>query len=198
MPRTAHAIELVAPHCDLVDRLRHVPPSAAIRGIFFNNVKTQIARAGRLSAYEAYFAEERHAAMPYYPLTDFLVRIACAGALVTTPSELHAGMRAIARSHAQAFVQSLLGRALVRLLAKDPRKLTEQGLAARRQTYRYGRWTLLQHGPSTLEVVYEDEYQWIESAVHGAAEGTYEPCVPNVNIETTLSSRFGGSTFLRW
>ncbi|MDB4984864.1 MAG: hypothetical protein JWN04_42 [Myxococcaceae bacterium] len=198
MPCTALALELVAPHCDIVDRLRHVPPSAGVRGLFFNNLKTQIELAGRLGAYEAYFPDDRHSAMPYYPLADFMLRLACAGALVTTPAEVHEGMRVIARGNVHAFSQTLLGRTLLRLLAREPRRLTEQGLAARRQTHRYGRWTMLEHGPSELELIYEDEYQWIESAVSGAAEGTYAACVPSVNVETRLSSRFSGSTLLRW
>jgi uncharacterized protein (TIGR02265 family) len=198
MPPSPAALELVAPHCDIVDRLRHVPPSAAIRGLFFKNITYQLEQAGALPAFRAYFPDDQHGALPFYPLSDFLLRLACAGALLRTPAALHDGMRVLCRGHKVAFTSSLLGRALLRLLSREPRRLTEQGLAARRQTYRYGRWSLVQHEPTVLEVVYEDEYQWIESAVMGSAEGTYESCLPAVQIETRLHSRFSGSTFLRW
>lgn len=196
--QTAQALELVAPHCDIVDRLRHVPPAATMRGVFFHNVEGQLERMGRLPAYRAYFPDDRFFSLPFYPLSDFLVRLACAGAIVASPARLHDGMRAITRGHATTFVQSLLGRALVRLLSRDPVRLTEQGIAARRQTYGYGRWTIERLTPRSLRVVYEDEFQWIESAVAGAAEGTYVACVPEVQLETVLSGRFTGHTTMRW
>jgi hypothetical protein len=107
-------------------------------------------------------------------------------------------MREIARGNAASFVQSLLGRTLIRLLSNDPAKLTEQGLAARRQTHRYGRWSLIRHAPRVLEVVYEDEFLWIESVVVGSAEGTYVGCAFPVHQEHTLRSRFSGSTIHSW
>jgi len=196
--RTSHAVELVAPHCDILDRLRYVPPSASIRGLFFQNVEAQLEAAGKIDAYRAYFPDDRYAALPYYPLHEFLVRLACGGALVCSPEDVHAGMRAITRGNATTFVQSLLGRALVRLLSRDPVRLTEQGIAARRQSHNYGRWTIARLSPSSLQVFYEDEFQWIESAVVGAAEGTYATCTPEVSLETVLHDRFRGVTTLRW
>lgn len=210
LARTAHALDLVAPHCDLVDRLRFIPPAAGVRGMFFQNIEAQVERMGHSSAYRAYFPNDRYASLPYYPLSEFLVRLACAGAVVASlgrgrgqhgepsPARLHEGMRAITRGHTTTFVHSLLGRALVRLLARDPVRLTEQGLASRRQTHRYGRWTLERVSSSHVQVVYEDEYLWIESAVHGAAEGTYVTCLPQVQLETELSDRFAGKTDIRW
>jgi len=208
--RTSQALELVAPHCDLVDRLRFIPPAAGVRGMFFQNIEAQVERMGQSRIYRAYFPDDRYASLPYYPLSDFLVRLACAGAVVSSlgrgnnehgePSSrlLHDGMRAITRGHATMFVHSLLGRVLLRLLARDPVRLTEQGLAARRQTHRYGRWTIERVSSSHVQVVYEDEYLWIESAVHGAAEGTYASCLPEVRLETELTSRFAGKTSIRW
>jgi uncharacterized protein (TIGR02265 family) len=178
--------------------------------MFFQNIEAQVERMGQSGAYRAYFPDDRYSSLPYYPLSEFMVRLACAGAVVSPlghgqqePSEsssqqLHDGMRAITRGHASTFVQSLLGRVLVRLLARDPVRLTEQGLASRRQTHRYGRWTLQRVSSSHVQVVYEDEYLWIESAVHGAAEGTYVTCLPEVRLDTELTGRFAGTTNIRW
>jgi uncharacterized protein (TIGR02265 family) len=196
--RTSHAVELVAEHCDISDRLRYVPPSASIRGLFFQNVEARLEAAGKLEAYRDYFPDDRYFSLPYYPLSEFLVRLACAGALIRSPPEVHEGIRAITQGNASTFVQSLLGRALVRLMSSDPIRLTEQGIAARRQSHNYGRWTIVRLSPSSLQVVYEDEFQWIESAVVGAAEGTYVACTPTVYLETVLHDRFRGATTLRW
>jgi uncharacterized protein (TIGR02265 family) len=210
LARTTHALELVAPHCDLVDRLRFIPPAASVRGMFFQNIEAQVERMGQSSAYHSYFPDDRYAALTYYPLSEFLLRLSCAGAVVSSlehgaaestgpaPERIHDGMRAITRGHATTFVQSLLGRTLVRLFSREPLRLTEQGLAARRQTHRYGRWTLQQVSSTHVQVVYEDEYLWIQSAIHGAAEGTYVTCLPEVRLETEVTGRFSGRTNIRW
>ena len=44
---------------------------------------------------------------------------------------------------ATTFAGSLLGRTMLRILASDPVRLTEQGLAARRQTFDYGHWEIV-------------------------------------------------------
>jgi len=196
--RSSQALELVAPHCDIVDRLRFVPPSAAVRGVFFRNVEVQVERMGQSGAYRGYFPEDRYASLPYYPLSDFMLRLACAGALVATPECVHDGMRKITQGNATTFVHSLLGRALVRLAARDPLRLTQQGLAARRQSHRYGRWSLLPISASRLQVLYEDEFLWIDSAVHGAAEGTYVACSTEVQLATELTGRYTGRTTISW
>lgn len=198
MDGVSRALELIAPHCDIVDRLRCVPPAAAIRGVFFQNIERYLRQVELLGEFRRYFPDDRISALPYYPLSDYLVRVATAGALVSSPATLHEGMRRMCRCHATSFADSLLGKTLIRLLSSDPARLTEQGLAARRQTHRYGRWTLVRHGPRALEVVYEDEYIWIESAVAGAAEGTYVACSSPVHQEHILRSRFSGSTIHSW
>lgn len=197
MDGAARALEFVAPHCDIVERMRAVPPAAAIRGIFYQNIDGYLRKAGLHEAYRSYFPESA-SALPYYPLNDYMLRMATAGALVTSPERLHEGMRAISRGSAANFAQSLLGKTLIRLLSNDPAKLTEQGLAARRQTHRYGRWSIVRHSPRCLEVVYEDEFMWIESVVVGAAEGTYVGCPFPVHQKHTLRSRFSGSTIHSW
>jgi uncharacterized protein (TIGR02265 family) len=198
MPKASRAIELVASHCDIVERLDLVPPSASVRGLWHRNIETQLERAGHLPAYRDYFGTATFAALTYYPLTDYIVRIACAGALMESPARVHEGMYLLARNNATAFAQSLLGRALFRLLARDPVRLSEQGLAARRQSHTYGHWGLVRHGPNEIEMTYEDEYQWIEWIVAGSAHGTFEACGLQARFETRLRSRFSGSTFVRW
>jgi hypothetical protein len=194
----ARAIDLVAPHCDLVERLELVPPSAAVRGVYLGNIQQHLERAGRLGAFREYFPDDHFTSLRYYPLGDYLIRIACAGAVVAGPERVHQGMFQISLDNAATAAGSLLGRAMFRLLARDPGRLVEQGLAFRRQTNRYGLWTLLKHAPGFVEMVYEDEYTWIESIIDGSAKGTFQDCGFEVSVETELRSRFSGSTRIRW
>jgi hypothetical protein len=39
---------------------------------------------------------------------------------------------------------------------------------------------------------------WIESAIHGAATGTYSICDVRPALTTTLEGKYDGSTRIRW
>jgi uncharacterized protein (TIGR02265 family) len=198
MANVDRAIAFVAPHCDIVDRLSVVPPSARIRGLYFQSIRSEIGKRDKLAEYEEYFPHDHYLAFPFYPLTELLVRLACAGALVAGPREVHEGMRLVAKANARAFVDSLLGRLMLRMLSRDPIRLTEQGLAARRQSTTYGHWEIQKSSEHEIAMLYRNEYWWIESALAGAAQGTFEGCGVNVQMETTLIDRFNGSTHIRW
>jgi uncharacterized protein (TIGR02265 family) len=195
---TDRAIELVAPYCDIVERLALVPPSAQLRGLWIKNIERQVAEHGQMSVYREYFPNDRYGQLPWYPISEFLVRLACSGALVTEPKRVHEGMFIVNKGNAGAFINSLLGRVMLRVLSHDPVRLLEQGLAARRQSFSYGRWELVRLGDRAIEVTHRDEYWWIESGVAGAARGTFEACGIEAEIETKLLDRFNGSTICRW
>jgi uncharacterized protein (TIGR02265 family) len=188
---------LIAPHCDIVDRLSLIPPSAQVRGVFLRNVERQLAKYGQLESYRSYFPDEPAPDHAFCFVGDYLVRIACAGALVASPKALHEGVFRIAKGNASTFAESLLGRLMLRSLSTDPWKLMEQGLAARRQSFTYGHWDLVRHEDRCMEIVHRSEYVWIESEIAGAAHGTFEPLGIS-DVRTVLVDRFNGSTFIRW
>jgi uncharacterized protein (TIGR02265 family) len=192
------ALDLVAPHCDIVERLGLVPPTARLRGMLFRAIEMELERRGRLEAYRVFFPNDCYASIPFYSLRDYLQRVAVAGALVASPRCVHDGMYDLSRGNATAFADSLIGRALIRLLARDPVRLTEQGLAAQRQMASYGRWAIVRHGERAIEMQYRDEYVWIESVMAGSAAGTFESCGIRAELETTLSEPFSGRTMVRW
>ncbi len=162
------AIEEVSRHCDLVERLTFVPPSAKVRGLYFNSLSNVMADGGCSERYGALFPES-HAAVLWYPASDFLVRLAVGGALLFGPERVHDGMFEIGRRNAVAFAGSLLGRTLLRLLSRDPTKLLQQAIAGRRQSYSYGRWELDLTQERTAIVTMVEEYLYIESYLLGAA-----------------------------
>lgn len=192
------ALQVVAPFCDIVSRLRVVPPSASVRGLYLRSFDTVLQRAGRAQLYRDFFEGERWSPIRMYPLQDYMVRLALAGASLRSPERVHEGMHDIWRTNATTFASSLLGRTMLRLLSNDPVRLTEQGLAARRQTFHYGHWEIVSHGPRAVEMVYREEYLWIESAIAGGALGAFEACGIEANLETKLLNRFDGSTMITW
>ncbi|HEY4106504.1 MAG TPA: TIGR02265 family protein [Polyangiaceae bacterium] len=192
------AIQVVAPYCDIAERLAVVPPSALVRGLYLKSLESILQRADRGGLYREYFGGERWSAIRLYPLRDYMVRLALAGASLHSPKDVQRGMHDVWRTNATTFASSLLGRTMLRLLSHDPVRLTEQGLAARRQTFQYGHWEIVRQGPRSIEMVYREEYIWIESAIAGGAVGAFESCGIQVTLQTKLLNRFDGSTVITW
>lgn len=194
----SRAWKLVAPHCDIEERIRHVPPSATLRGMWHRSVLTALKQTGKIEEYNEYFPNERWSMLTFYPLSAYMVRLAVAGALIASPTNLHQGMFEALRLNSTIFVSSILGRTLLRILAKDPVRLTEQGMAARRQSTNYGEWAIVSRGPNHIETIYRSEYVWIDSAIAGSAVGTFEACNLKASLQTQLDDRFNGSTLITW
>lgn len=192
------ALTLVAAHCDIEERLPLVPPSAAMRGFYFKAIEKQVATRGALEPYRAYFPADRFGSLSFHSIREYLVRIACAGALVASPERVHEGMSIIAMGNARAFIESMLGRLMLRVLSGDPIRLLEQAVAGRRQSTNYGHWEMVRHSDRAVEIVYRQEYVWIESAIAGAGLGTFEACGLPVHMENQLVDRFNGSSLLTW
>jgi uncharacterized protein (TIGR02265 family) len=197
MPSSA-PLDLVAPHCDIRERLQLIPAAARVRGLYFRSLVSTLKQAGKFSEYTALFPDDDWSAMELYPLSSYILRLACAGAVFASPERVHAGMHELLRANATAFADSLLGKTMLRLLSRDPVRLTEQALAARRMTHVYGHWEIARHDARCIEMMYHEEYVWMESAVAGAARGTFEACGLTPSLETRLKDRFNGSTIVRW
>jgi len=190
---SAEVLDLIGPHCDITDRLKQVPPSARIRGVWFRILDKALAERGLGDRYQELFPGPRLRALPMYPVSEFLVRAAVAGALIAGPGKLHEGMFEMAHENAHEFARSLFGRTLIRLLARDHRRLTQQAIASSRQTTNYGNRVATFPDEHTVEVHYRDEYVWIESYMAGAGVGTYESLGFEVTSEVLLRGPFDGA-----
>jgi uncharacterized protein (TIGR02265 family) len=191
------AIAEVSRHCDVLERLSLIPPSAKARGLYFRSIETALASAGRIERYSALFPE-RFAAVLWHPIGELLVRLAVGGALLTDPEHVHDGMYEIGRRNAVVFAESLLGRTLLRLLSHDPKRLLQQAVAGRRQSQNYGRWTLAFPEERTAVMTMVEEYLYIDSYLLGAAQGTFDAVGVPVRAEANLDDRFSGRHILVW
>jgi uncharacterized protein (TIGR02265 family) len=193
----AAAIEEVSRYCDVAERVALLPPSAKGRGLYFRSIETVLGRAGKLDRYHALFPE-RFSAVRWYPMHQFLTQLAVGGALLTEPARVHEGMFEIGRQNALSFAESLLGRTHLRLLSRDPKRLLQQGVAARRQSCSVGRWTLVFPEERTAVMTMTEEYLYIESYLLGAAQGTFDAVGIPVKSEVALEDRFNGRHMLSW
>lgn len=196
MEREDRIRELVA-HTDLAQRRALVPGSAKLRGLYFKNNLTVLREAGLESDFRDLYPEN-HSAVRWYPVVDFLERLAVAGALLAGPADVHEGMRRIGENNAMAFAESLVGRAMLRLLARDPVKLLKQSMAGRRQSCTYGRWELESLEPGFAILRMYEEYLWLESNIVGAAVGTFKSVGVDAIVDIQLHSAFEGIVTMRW
>jgi uncharacterized protein (TIGR02265 family) len=191
------AIADASRHCDLAERLSLVPPSAMVRGVYFRSIERALAAAGRRERFAALFPE-RFAAVLWHPASEFLQRLVVGGALLAGAERVHQGMFEIGRGNAVAFAESLVGRMIVRILDRDPRRLLRQAIAGRRQSFTFGSWELEQRSDREAVVTMSEEYLYIESYLMGAAQGTFDAVDVPVRIEVVLDDRFNGKHVLRW
>jgi uncharacterized protein (TIGR02265 family) len=150
-----------------------------------------------MERYQALFPE-RFAAVLWHPISEFLVRLTIGAALLTSPERVHEGMFEIGRRNAVVFAESLLGRTLLRLLSRDPKRLLQQAAAGRRQSLNYGRWTLEFPEARTAIMTMEEEYLYIETFLLGAAQGTFDAVGVPVRAVAKLEDRFRGRHVLVW
>jgi uncharacterized protein (TIGR02265 family) len=183
---------------DLAPRLAAMPPSAQIRGMYLRSVQGALERAGRGIEYRSLCGTPRFSALRFYPLGEYMVHLAAGGALLMGPERVHEGMFEICRSNSAVVADSLLGRTLIRALARDPQRLLRQGAAAQRQTSRGGHWSLHFPGPREAVVEFRGELCWIQSALLGAAHGTMEAAGIDAKIRCELTDPYNGAHFISW
>jgi uncharacterized protein (TIGR02265 family) len=197
MDARARAVAEVSRHCDLTERLSLLPPSVSTRGMFFSSIDATLADAGKLEAYRALFPQ-RMAALRWHPTAEFLTRLAVGGGMLYGPERVHDGMSEIGRRNAAAFMDSILGRTLLRLLSRDPRKVLQQGIVGHRQGVSHAVWTLEFPSERSAIMTMRQEYAYIESYYVGAAHGTFEAIDLAVHVEVELGDRFNGKHILTW
>ncbi len=190
-------VDRISEHCDLNERLASIPMRAQTRGFRFRSLEATMEAAGLEREYRRCFTD-RPVLIRWYPTADYVLRIAVAGALLTSPEDVHLGMTEIGRRYCLAFCESVLGRVLLPLASHDPKKLLAQGLLGRRQGSSTGRWTLTFPTERSAIVDMVDEYGFIESELLGAARGTFEAIGLEVDARAELLGPFTGRHVLRW
>ncbi|HLK36129.1 MAG TPA: TIGR02265 family protein [Polyangiaceae bacterium] len=193
----ADAIRDLCRWCDVAERLPLLPPSAKSRGVYLLGIDRVLANTGSFERFKDFFPQ-RPSAIPWYPMSEFLERLTVGGALLAGPERIHQGMFEIGRGNAVTFAESLLGRVLIRLLDRDPKRLLKQGIAGRRQGNTHGHWELELPSDHEAVVTMTEEYSYIESYLLGAAQGTFDAIGVSVRAEAILKDRFNGKHLLQW
>jgi uncharacterized protein (TIGR02265 family) len=160
---------------DLERRLRDVPASAKVRGVFVRLLEDSLARRGLGGAMDLRsIVGERPRSYRLYPARDLLAAYATAGALVhPDPRE---GIRLIFSEIADPFASSWYGRAFMKFVRADPLAGLQWLERSHDHIVNYGQWRVQAESPGRAVFHMIDEYFWIEYAHRGGCEGMLKAC----------------------
>lgn len=194
-------VQRLSEHCDVGERVRLVPPSAQLRGLYFRSVEDILQKNGLFQAFCSELGirpDQRMSALRLYPASDYLVWLALAASMLEGPKHVQKGLYRVGYEYSSAFTESILGRTLLRVLSRDPYRVAQQGLAGRRQSATFGTWGLERLDARHMLMTYDEEYVWVDSVIAGAAKGTFDACGMTITLETRLTGMFSGETYVTW
>jgi uncharacterized protein (TIGR02265 family) len=184
-----------ASELDLDRRLREIPSSASVRGVFFNMIEEDLKRRGLELAWRAAGGGPRRSYL-LYSVRDFLSVYTQAGALVD--ADAREGVRSIFGGGSRYFGTSLLGKTFQRLLRPDPTAAFLWLERSREHLCNYGSWRVEQRGRGHVVLHMVDEYIWIDTAHRGGCEGMLQACGVVGEVHPELDSPFRGRLDVRW
>jgi uncharacterized protein (TIGR02265 family) len=182
---------------DLRSRLDSVPESAAVRGVFFNQLRDSLGR--KLSADAATldrFVGSARSSHKWYPAREIVRAQAVAGALVhADPRE---GMRYLSRGMASFFSTTWYGRVFQRFLRPQPYEALQWVAFSRDYIANFGSLRLERRGPTRALIHFYDEYCWLDSCQRGGCEGLLEACGVVGTVVAELDTPFRGRLDISW
>ena len=199
MPIPELDIHSVRDQLGLPRRIRDVPLSSNVRGVWFSFAADYVRKLGRPEAatWERMVPHRRRLPFLSYSLREYLEELATAGAILD-PKHPGEGVRKIWWNSTSQYLATPFGRSLLRMLKLNPHKYLMWLCAHRDHFCNYGRWavTLREPGYSVLEI--SDEYIWIEHAMRGGAEGLLASFGVEGGVEPELTGPYEGRLHVRW
>jgi uncharacterized protein (TIGR02265 family) len=177
-------------------RLREVPATASIRGVFFDMIGSALRRHGLAQSPAWRNHAERRRLYELYPIHDYLVAFATASALIHP--DPHEGMRDIYSDGARFFASTWFGKALQRMFRPDPAPALAWIERSRDHFVNYGRWRVEHVEPGLVVIHMFDEYVWIDAAHRGGCEGLLVACGVEGSVLADLDGPFSGRLQVRW
>lgn len=199
MPVPALDIHSLRDHLGLPRRVRDVPVTSNVRGVWFSMAADYIRKLGRAEAatWERMVPHRRRVPFLSYSLREYLEELGTAGAIID-PKHPGEGVRQIWREAATQYLDTPFGRSLLRLLNTEPHKYLTWCCVHRDHFCNYGRWTIVPREPGYSVMEITGEYIWIEHAMRGGAEGVLRVFGVEGSVEPELVSPYEGRLHVRW
>jgi uncharacterized protein (TIGR02265 family) len=182
---------------DLEQRLRDLPSSAMVRGIFFRLLKDDAAKRGISAAKELESLLSRKDVWRLYPARELMIAYATAASMIDTdPNE---GLRALFHGMAPSYSRTWFGQLFRKFLGiSDPARAISYIERAKERVSNYSTWRLEIVEARHLVLHMFDEYFWIESAQRGGCEGLLESCGVKGQVTVELDSPYRGALDIQW
>ena len=183
---------------DLEERLRAVPSTALIRGIFFRLLEDDLKRRGykKWGNWRTILGEQPR---PYrlYPVRDLLIGYA-EGAQLLAPNDPGEGIRQIFQGIARPFSSSWYGKAWLGFMKPDLLQALYWLERSRDLVCNYGSLRVESRGKGRATLHWYDEYFWIETAHRGGCEGMLDVCGVVGEVTAEADTMFNGRLNVRW
>jgi hypothetical protein len=180
-------------------RVRDVPLTARVRGIWFSMTSDFIQKLGRgeTAMFRSIVPARRRVPFLTYSLREYLEELALAGAVVDArdPAE---GIRRIWQDCVPMYLATPLGRSVARLLDIDLVRYLRWCVDHRDHFCNYGQWSLQEHESGHVTIEMENEYVWIESAHRGGAESVLRAFGLKGTVEPERLDDYTGRLHIRW
>jgi uncharacterized protein (TIGR02265 family) len=182
---------------DLEQRLRDLPSTAMVRGVFFRLLKDETEKRGISAVEELRRLLGGRDVWRLYPARELMIAYATAASLIDPdPNE---GLRALWRSVAPGYARTWYGQLFRKFLGSpDPGRAMRYIERAKERVSNYSTWRVETVGPHHVVMHMFNEYFWIESAQRGGCEGLLEACDVAGEVRAELDGPYNGALDIRW
>jgi uncharacterized protein (TIGR02265 family) len=180
-------------------RIRDVPVTSNVRGVWFSMAADCVKKQGRaeVAMWERMVPHRRRLPFLSYSVREYLEELATAGAIID-PKHPGEGVRKIWWQATSQYLATPFGRSLLRLLKIDPHKYLTWLCTNRDHFCNYGRWTVSAKEPGYSVLDIRGEYIWIEHAMRGGAEGMVAAFGVEGSVEPEMIGPYEGRLHVRW
>jgi uncharacterized protein (TIGR02265 family) len=182
---------------DLEQRLRDLPSTAMVRGIFFRLLGDETQKRGISAVKEVRELLEGKDVWRLYPARELMIAYATAASMID-PDPNH-GLRALFHGIAPSYAKTWYGQLFRKFLGTpDPARALRYIERAKERVSNYSTWRLETLGPRHVVLHMFDEYFWIESAQRGGCEGLLQACEVAGEVRAELDSPYSGALDIQW
>jgi uncharacterized protein (TIGR02265 family) len=182
---------------DLEQRLRDLPSTAMVRGIFFRLLKDEMDRRGISAVSELRTLLGGKDVWRYYPARELMIGYATAASLIHT--DANQGLRELFHGMAPSYARTWYGQLFRKFLGSvDPARALRYIERAKERVSNYSTWRVETIGPRRVVLHMFDEYFWIESAQRGGCEGLLDSCDVTGEVRVELDGPYSGALDIEW
>ncbi|MET0591682.1 MAG: DUF2378 family protein [Polyangiaceae bacterium] len=190
-------VDHTATPLDLEQRLRDLPSTAMVRGVFFRLLKDEVERRGIGANAELKRLLAGRDAWRLYPASELMIAYGT-GALLIDPDPSD-GLRKLFHGIAPSYARTWYGQLFRKFLGTpDPAMALRYIERAKERVSNYSTWRVETVGPGHVVMHMFDEYFWIESAQRGGCEGLLDACEVEGEVRVELDTPYSGALDIQW